>query len=99
MLTFVNVLTATFAVISVVITVKLYLLVRTPSLLVLTVAVAWLAGVRVVVAVAQTTSPEHWLTSNTTYLLIPFWPLLALGFWLLLRVLENLQLNGNGFKK
>jgi hypothetical protein len=81
-LTFVNILTASFAVISVVITVKLYLLVRTPSLLVLTVAVAWLATV--------STSREGVRT---------FWPLLALGFWLLLRVLENLQLNGNGFKK
>jgi hypothetical protein len=87
----VNFLTAVFAVTSVYLVVRLYGLLRTPSILVMLAAVSSLAFVRITVAFAQTYYPGSWLTLNTTYLLVPFWPLLALALWMLLRSLERIM--------
>jgi hypothetical protein len=98
MLNLVNIITVTFALFSTVIAVRLYILVRAPALLMLAASVSCLALVRISVAAAQSCGEPNWVTQNTSYLLVPFWPLLSVSLWLLLRSLRNL-LAGNGFRK
>ena len=72
-----------------------YRLVKTKSVMFLSIAVAYICGVRVAVSVGQAMSSQHWIPAHSSYLLIPFYPLLALGFYLLYRSLRKMLVEGD----
>jgi len=71
---------------------SLYLLTRARSILVIVTALVYITIVRAAIAVSQT-YPEHsvgsWVSENSSYFIFLFWPLMAIGFVMLLNSLKS----------
>lgn len=95
-LNIVNLITTTFCLAAFFFTVRIYLLLRAPALLVLCAAVAYISCVRVAITLAQFCDPVGWLPKHSSFFLVAYYPLLALAFYLLYKQLRQFKFNGNG---
>jgi TRAP-type C4-dicarboxylate transport system permease small subunit len=73
---------------------ELYRLTRSVGVLILFIGCLYLTIVRLVIAGAETFSPSASVLNYRSYLIASFWPLMAVGFLLLLRSLRRLYQNG-----
>jgi hypothetical protein len=89
-----NIFTVLCGIVAVYFSVRLYHIVRARSVLMLVIALSYLTVLRATVTYDQHVHVEGWFALHTSYLLIPSWPLLALGMYLLYRALQG-PLNGN----
>jgi hypothetical protein len=89
-LTVVNFSTAACGLVAVWAAIQIYRLTRARSVLVLVLATGYLVCMRLAVATTETFSATGWVKANTSYLIAPFWPLLALALVLLLHSLRSL---------
>lgn len=69
--------------------VHIYFVVRAGATLLLTAALCYITGVRIAVSVTQYVDTEGWIPSHTSFLLAPFYGLLALALYFLLRSLRR----------
>ena len=88
MLNLVNLFTTSCVLFALWCSVSVYRLVRAPSVFWLVIAISYISAVRITVALAQSVETPNWVTLHTSWLLIPFYPLLALSLYLLLRSLR-----------
>jgi hypothetical protein len=68
---------------------RIYRIVPAPAVFVLTIAIAYIFCVRVAVTLGQLFPCFAWIPAHSSYLLIPYYPLLATALYLLYRTLHQ----------
>jgi len=91
MLNIVNLITASCALVMVWAAIQLFALTRSNGVFVLVAATTYLMFIRLSVTIAEATSGECWITEHTSYLIAPFWPLMAAGFLILLHSMRAMM--------
>jgi hypothetical protein len=68
---------------------KLWRLLDSLATLAFFLSAAYMVGFRIWVLVERQTGSESWMLNNQGYFLLPFWPLFALGIYLVYKTVKD----------
>ena len=89
-LTIINIMSSICALVVVWATLELFAITQSRGILFITAGSIYLATLRIAVTITEFIQGECWFTQHTSYFVAPFWPVMAVGFVLLLRSLRDL---------